>query len=213
LVGAVAEDAEPAVSHDLMTAKSVRINNAGMKSNTIAAGLLVSWAIHDLEEILGARYWREVAIPRLRARYPAVPDAVWRRAEVETAQMAIAVGLVGIPVGIAAFRGVSTKGGSELFQVAVAGYGLHGVGHIAGSLLVRDYTPGVLTSPLIVIPYALWARRRLQPSGDWQPIPGRDLGLSLLAVPLLVGGAQVIAKQVHRWLRRPGVFHGSGSSH
>jgi uncharacterized protein with HXXEE motif len=163
-------------------------------SKVIAAGLFAAWAIHDLEEIVGTRYWRRTAIPRLRARYPAVPEAVWRTAGVETSQMAIAVSLVGVPVAVASARGAGTGGRSPLFQAAVTAYGLHGAGHIAGSLLARDYTPGVLTSPLIVVPYALWARRRLQRIGVWQPMPGRDVALSLLAVPPLVVGAQALAR-------------------
>jgi uncharacterized protein with HXXEE motif len=160
----------------------------------IAAGLFGAWAIHDVEEIVGARYWRCEVIPRLRARYPAIPEAVWRTAGAGTAQTAIAVGLVGVPVAAASVRGASTGGHSPLFQAAVTAYGLHGVGHIAGSLLARDYTPGVLTSPLLVVPYALWARRCLQRIGVWQPMSGRDVALSLLAVASLVAGAQVLAR-------------------
>jgi hypothetical protein len=54
-------------------------------------------------------------------------------------------------------------------------------------------TPIALTSPLIVVPYALWARR-LQRNGLWQPMPGRALALSLLAVPPFVAGAQALAR-------------------
>lgn len=169
-----------------------------MVSKAVAVGLLASWAVHDLEEILGTRYWRNKAIPRLRTRYPKVPEAVWRTAEVETVQMAVAVGLVGVPVAIASLRGVQTRGHSPLFQAAVTAYGLHGVSHIAGSVLARDYTPGVLTSPLIVVPYALWARRRLKRLGAWQPQRGRDVVLSLLAVGPLVIGAQVVARLLTR---------------
>jgi hypothetical protein len=167
-----------------------------MESKAIAAGLFATWAIHDLEEIFGVRYWRTRAIPRLRTRYPRVPEAVWRRAEIETGQMAIAVSLVAIPVGVISVRGVGTGGRSPLFQAAVTAYGLHGAGHVAGSLLVRDYTPGVLTSPLIVVPYAVWARHRLRRIGVWQPLAGRDFALSLLAVPVLLAGAQALARLI-----------------
>ena len=77
-------------------------------------------------------------------------------------------------------------------------YGIHGVGHVAGSLLARDYTPGVLTSPLLVVPYALWARQRLQRIGAWQPLAGRDLAWSLLALPPLLAGAQLTARLLTR---------------
>jgi hypothetical protein len=168
--------------------------NLAMESKAVAAGLFAAWTIHDLEEILGTRYWRGRAIPRLRARYPNLPEAVWRTAEIETVQMVIAVSLVGVPVAVASMRGARTGGRSPLFQAAVTAYGLHGVGHVAGSLLARDYTPGVLTSPLIVVPYALWARHRLQRIGVWQSLSGRDVALSLLAVAPLVAGAQGLAR-------------------
>src|SRR5216684_3112775 len=90
--------------------------NLAMGAKVVAAGLFAAWAIHDLEEIAGTRYWRRQVIPRLRARYPAVPEAVWRTGEVETIQMAIAVSLVGVPVAVASVRGVGTGGRSPLFQ-------------------------------------------------------------------------------------------------
>ena len=165
-----------------------------MRSRAIAAGLFVAWAVHDLEEVLGARYLRLRVIPRLRARHPGVPAAAWRTAEIGTAQMAIAASLVGVPVAAASIRGAGTGGRSAFFQAVVTAYGLHGVGHIAVSVLARDYNPGVLTSPLIVVPYAVWARRRLQEIGAWQPMSGRDVALSLLAVPPLLVGAHALAR-------------------
>jgi hypothetical protein len=47
---------------------------------------------------------------------------------------------------------------------------------------------------VIVVPYALWARRRLQRIGVWQPMPGSRVALSLLAVLPLVAGAQALAR-------------------
>jgi len=34
-----------------------------MGSKVIAVGLFAAWAVHDLEEIVGTRYWRRKAIP------------------------------------------------------------------------------------------------------------------------------------------------------
>jgi hypothetical protein len=164
----------------------------------VAAGLFLAWAVHDIEEILGTPYWRDRVVPRLRERYPRVPAAVWRAARVDTDQMAVAVGLVAVPVAVAAACGVATNGRSRLFRATVTAYGIHGLGHVAGSLLARDYTPGALTSPLLVVPYALWARQRLQRIGAWQPLAGRDLAWSLLALPPLVTGAQLTARLLTR---------------
>jgi hypothetical protein len=43
--------------------------------------------------------------------------------------------------------------------------GLHGLGHIGISLLVRGYTSGVATAPTVVIPFCLWATRALRQAG------------------------------------------------
>ncbi|MEU4222432.1 HXXEE domain-containing protein, partial [Actinoplanes sp. NPDC026623] len=121
-----------------------------MGPKAIAAGLFVAWAVHDLEEILGTAYWRDTVVPRLRERHPRVPAVTWRAARIGTDQMAVAVGLIAVPVAVATAYGVATDGRSPLFRATLAAYGIHGVGHVAGSLLARDYTPGVLTSPLPV---------------------------------------------------------------
>jgi hypothetical protein len=169
-----------------------------MGPKAIAAGLSVAWAVHDLEEILGTPYWRDKVVRRLQERYPRVPVTAWRAVRIDTAQMAVAVGLVAVPVAGAAAYGAATGGRSPLFQATLTAYGIPGVGHVAGSLLARDYTPGVLSSPLLVVPYALRARRRLQRIGAWQPLAGRHLAWSLLALPRLLPGAQLTARLLTR---------------
>ena len=188
----------PAASDHRVTAAPTGRQNRTMGPKAIAAGLFLAWAVHDLEEILGTPYWRDDVVPRLRQRYPRVPAAAWRAARIDTDQMAVAVGLVAVPVAAAAAYGVATGGRSPLFQATLTVYGIHGVGHVAGSILARDYTPGVLTSPLLVVPYALWARHRLRRIGAWQPLAGRDLAWSLLALPPLLAGAQLTARLLTR---------------
>ena len=61
--------------------------------------------------------------------------------------------------------GVRSQGRSRLFRSAPLAFGLHGFGHMAGSVALRQYTTGVATSPTIVIPYWLWARRALAREG------------------------------------------------
>lgn len=161
---------------------------------SVTYGLLAAWAVHDLEEIAGAAYWSRRVVPRLRRRHPRVPDRVWRTAAVDPTTMAKAVGLMGVAVAGAAIAGERTGGRSPLFQAAIAGFGLHGVTHLAGSLLARDYTPGVITAPVLVIPYALWARRQLARAGVWRPMSTADAALSLAVAGGLVAAAQGGAK-------------------
>ncbi|MEU1212292.1 HXXEE domain-containing protein [Streptomyces sp. NPDC005791] len=59
----------------------------------------------------------------------------------------------------------------------------------------RGYTPGVVTAPLVVIPYSVWAVRRrpvVCPSGK----DVRATGLALF--PVVAGGVQGIARLLSR---------------
>lgn len=63
--------------------------------------------------------------------------------------------------------------------------GLHGLGHLAASLLTRGYTSGVATTPL-VLRFWLWATRAL----DEARVPNRrslPAAIALLAGSLAVG--------------------------
>ena len=115
-----------------------------MGSKVIAVGLFAAWAVHDLEEIVGTRYWRRKAIPRLRARYPTVPDAVWRTAEVETVQMAIAVSQVGVPVAVSSVAEARRKSDHDFREGAVRIVGETGkpIAQVARELGVNEGTLG-----------------------------------------------------------------------
>ncbi|WP_425569479.1 HXXEE domain-containing protein [Nonomuraea salmonea] len=51
--------------------------------------------------------------------------------------------------------------------------------HLAQAALFRGYTPGVVTAPLVVLPYAVWAWRRLRAAG----VPTTSKPSGLLALP------------------------------
>lgn len=74
------------------------------------------------------------------------------------AEFATAVGVMGAVVGTAAAAGRLSGGRSGFYQSALTGFGLHGVMHMAQAAAVRGYTPGSVTSPLVVLPFTLWAR-------------------------------------------------------
>jgi Protein of unknown function with HXXEE motif len=65
---------------------------------------------------------------------------------------------------------------------ALRGFGLHAGTHIAQSVALRRYTPGLVTTPLVVVPFSLWAWRRLKQNDV--PIAQGDarLNLALAAV-------------------------------
>jgi len=66
-------------------------------SPAVPYGLLLAWAVHDLEEVLAFERWARTAVPRLRERFPRVPGLVWQRLQPAKAQdFALAVAVVGV---------------------------------------------------------------------------------------------------------------------
>ena len=100
--------------------------------------------------------------------------------------------------------GRTTRSGPrDLFQATLAGFGLHAVPHVASVAVTRGYTPGALTAPTVVAPFALWAWRRLRRAKV--PIAPVPPSAPLLG-PLVVLGAHVAAAGLVRvrehWTRR-----------
>jgi hypothetical protein len=53
----------------------------------------------------------------------------------------------------------------RLFQAALAAFSAHSLGHVGASVVFRGYTPGIATVPTVIVPYSLWAWRRLRRAG------------------------------------------------
>ncbi|MBQ0830893.1 HXXEE domain-containing protein [Streptomyces tagetis] len=154
-------------------------------------GLVAAWALHDAEELATVAAWVRRNAPVLRERYPAVPEAVWRRVEsVDRREFAVAVALVGLYVVAAGAAGRASGGSSAFYQSVLYGFGLHGLVHMGQAAALRRYTPGSVTSPLVVVPFTLWARGRLRRAGVSRPTRPRDLVIAL-------GGAGAVALAAH----------------
>jgi len=168
----------------------------------VTFGLLAAWAVHDLEEVATMPGWARGQVAGLRRRYPRVPERVWRRLEsIDGREFAAAVGGMGGVVAIAAADGHRTGGRSGFYQAALNGFGLHGLVHLGQAVAVREYTPGVVTSPLVVIPFTLWARGRLGRAGVLRPVRPRDVATGLALAAVATVGTHVVARQL---LRRGG---------
>jgi hypothetical protein len=91
-------------------------------------------------------------------------------------------------VAAASAAGHLTGGRSAFYQAALNGFGLHGLVHLAQAAAVRGYTPGSATSPLLVVPFTLWARGRLRRAGVLRPTRPRDAvaGLAVAAAATMV---------------------------
>ncbi|MEU0741900.1 HXXEE domain-containing protein [Streptomyces sp. NPDC006134] len=167
----------------------------------VTLGLLAAWALHDAEEAAVLPGWLRRNTPRLRERFPGVPEAVWRRAgTLEAREFAAAVGVMGAVVAAASAAGYATGGRSAFYQTALDGFGLHGLVHLAQAGAVRGYTPGAATSSLLVVPFTLWARRRLRRAGVLRPARPRDLVLGLGLAGAATAAAHGVARRVTgRW--------------
>jgi len=144
------------------------------------AGLLVAWMAHDLEELATMSDNSRTLVTLLPDWVP-VPASV-RQHGLTARYLTTAIPAVGLVVAAAAVRGYRTQGRSAFYQNTLLGFGLHGLGHLALSLLVRGYTSGVATAPTVVVAFWLWATRALQQAG----VPNRR---SLPAAIALVAGS------------------------
>ncbi|MGF3140111.1 MULTISPECIES: HXXEE domain-containing protein [Streptomyces] len=163
----------------------------------VTLGLLGAWVVHDAEELLAARYWIPARVPELRERFPQVPDRLWREmAELDVRRFGVAVGCVGLVVAAAAVEGRRTGGRSAVYQSVLDGFGLHGLVHLAQATAVRGYTPGVATTPLLVLPFTLAARARLRRAGLLRPARSGDALLSLGLAEVATAGAHLVARRL-----------------
>ncbi len=139
----------------------------------------VVFLIHDLEEVFTAeRFWAAN-----RGRLPLVTRFT-TRIEVTTRMFAVAVAILFVVVLAATFaasgtlrRGVAI----DIFAIAVVLLLLNVFTHAGQSVLLRIYSPGVISAILVVLPYTLYTLHRL----DATELISRDLGpWALLAVIL-----------------------------
>lgn len=164
---------------------------------TVTYGLLAARALHDLEELATGPRWVRENVPALRERFPQVPERAWRVVEtVDEREFTAAVGVMGLIVGAASVAGHRTGGRSAFYQGAVDGFGLHGLVHLAQAAAVRGYTPGSVTSPLIVVPFALWARGRLRRAGVLRPARARDAVAGLAVAAGATAVAHLVARRI-----------------
>ncbi|GEK79467.1 HXXEE domain-containing protein [Agrococcus baldri] len=115
-------------------------------------GLLGAWTLHDLEEAVTMPGWTQRVADDLDLRGLAVVGHLVRRTRTE---VWTAIALVGVPFAVAAAEGARTGGRSALYQGALLGYGLHAISHIGGTVTARAYTPGLVTTPVLVAGFSI----------------------------------------------------------
>ncbi len=132
--------------------------------------------IHDTEELATMEsFWREN-----RQRLP-LPDALKNRLETTTAQFAVSVAYqfaLGAIASAVAWHRDRRGTGSEFFNLALSIRFINVWTHLAQSLALRRYTPGVVTAVTAMLPYSLYVYRRLFGA---KRMDQRSLSRSLLA--------------------------------
>ncbi|MEU7730158.1 HXXEE domain-containing protein [Streptomyces sp. NPDC040724] len=175
------------------------MNAFSIPRSAVTLGLLAAWTVHDLEEMATVARWTRTRVPVLRERHPRVPDRVWRSMEaVDGPEFATAVGVMGLIVAAASADGHRTGGRSAFYQASLNGFGLHGLVHLAQAAATRGYTPGVVTSPLLVIPFTLWARGRLRRDGVLRPTRARDVVQGLALAGAATAASHAVARRIRR---------------
>lgn len=170
-----------------------------MIRKSVTWGLLLAWAANDAEE------WFTMAPWSRKNAVGGAPGPVWLRREVSTAHARTAIALMGAFMLAATVDGARTGGRSRLYQATLAGFGMHGLGHLALSVRQRGYTPGVATAPTIVLPFSLWAWRALGRAGVRRD-PARTLRDAAILLPATLmavhAGADLLTST--REKKRPG---------
>ncbi|WP_206185093.1 HXXEE domain-containing protein [Thermoactinospora rubra] len=166
---------------------------------TVTWGLLAAWAVHDSEELATMASWMRRNRPELERRFPWIR---WDLLEMSQAQVTVAIGLMGALVAAASAAGARSGGRSRFYQAALAGFGVHGAVHLAQAALKGGYTPGVLTAPTVVLPFSVWAWRRLAAEGVPTEAKGSvaaGVALFLAAVGGVHGLARLLIRGPGRW--------------
>lgn len=74
--------------------------------------------------------------------------------------MRASIAVMGLPVFALSTRGALTRGRSSSWRAGTAAFGLHGIYHLAASAIRREYTPGVVTAVVLVLPHSIDLERR-----------------------------------------------------
>lgn len=160
-------------------------------TTTVSAGLFAAWLVHDTEELITAST-NSAELLGAAPRWLPVPADV-RANGFSPSHMRAAIMLMALVMGSAAGDGVRTRGSGWWFQTVLNGFGVHGLAHLTGAVLLRRYTTGSVTSPVVMVPYWLWARRTLASAGvTLRPIRPAELAL----VPPLIVAVHALTRRL-----------------
>lgn len=124
-----------------------------MDTNTLILIFLVIFMLHNLEEIIMVERWAKRNYPRVKDRIPSYfQKTIDDLKDITAVQFAIVVFIVSVFGSILILVAVIGDYMFLFFGLAMV-FGLNIFTHPLQSLFLRTYTPGVLTSIFLVIPY------------------------------------------------------------
>jgi len=151
---------------------------------------LIVFVFHDLEEIIVVENWLIRHRERLVRKVPTFLEKMIRpMLAMSSAQFSVAVTCIFAVLSAAVLLTVLTwPTGNYLpfFLACLHVLFLHVFTHVGQSLIMRTYTPGVVTAVVLVLPYSLYTYYRLFAEGwvSW-PLIWKTLPYSFLVIPVL----------------------------
>ena len=162
----------------------------------------VLFLIHDLEEIITVKGFMSRNKDRIVYLLPRnIGVFVQRQFELTTIQFSVSVAFVFMFVMSATYLVTHfnfAEGAMKYFFIVVVVFFLHVFTHLGQALILRTYTPGVITSVLIILPYTSYVLFRLFRDQliDWD-FAFANIPFVLLAFPIIVGAHSIARKLVN----------------
>lgn len=163
-----------------------------MRGPAIIWLMFISWLVHDLEEILlfyKFDYLNDRKINQLNNKWPLVRFIITSKAETQK-EITVAIIIMGIFIFCATAVGYCypLSLGFQLYEVFLGGYFLHTFTHIVQSIILQQYTPGVITAIIIVLPASIYIYKQLfllGMSNFWEASLTGLIGV-LVFIPLVI---------------------------
>lgn len=142
----------------------------------------LAFLLHDLEEIATMETF-------VHATRESTPSFLRDLSEIKTPQVVLGVALEFVLITFSSLLASRAARNMHLFTLVLAGFYIHAFGHLASAIVLRRYTPGVITSLLVVLPFSRYVYRRLSQAGiisksDWKQ---SKITGSLILGPFLIG--------------------------
>jgi len=161
----------------------------------------VIFLIHDFEEILTVKGFmsrnKEQIVSLLS---PKIGGFVQRQFDLTTVQFSVSVAFVFIFVTSSTYlvtHNNFAEGALRYFFIIVAVFFIHVLTHVGQALIFRAYTPGVITSVIIILPYTAYVLFRLfrEHIIDWN-FAFANIPFILLALPIILGTHSIARRLV-----------------